>query len=92
MTRFNTPTDGPLLVRARRDRMLARLIAGVIVVAVILAVMVHTAWQQLSMPGKGTIDAGSDRSIAQTATEASADAQMRLDPTEILFYGSNVHG
>lgn len=88
MTRFNIPSNNPQLTQGLRDRMLARSIAGVVVAALFLAMTLHTAWQQFSMPGKGAIDAGIDPHAAETSTDGNVDA-THLDPSEVLFY---VHG
>lgn len=92
MKRFNTSSDNPLLATVRHNRMVARFVAGAVIVAWILAVLVSTAWQQSSLSVKPPIDAAADHSVAESSTDGVRDAQPRLDPGEVMFPSSNVQG
>lgn len=77
------------VVRAYRVAAMARYVAGCVVVGCILLASVLTGCQPAS--GNKALNAGVDQSAPQT-TDTSLDDQLRLDPSEILFYSSNVHG
>ncbi|HKO66657.1 MAG TPA: hypothetical protein VJU53_02530 [Burkholderiaceae bacterium] len=92
MNQFNNSSDDPLLAMALRNRMLARCFALIVVFVAILAITVHTAWQQPSASSNGIIDAGSDHSVARMPADGTLDGQLQLNPSETMFYSSNVHG
>jgi hypothetical protein len=47
---------------------------------------------QQPVSGNRVLDAGVVQSIPSQESDASVDKQFRLDPSELLFYTSNVHG
>jgi hypothetical protein len=51
-----------------------------------------SACQQQPVSGNRLLDSGAAQSVPSKATDTSLDTQMRLDPSELMFYTSNVHG
>ena len=93
MYRFNYsyPSDASMM-DARRTAAIARSVVGAFVVGCILLGMALTGCQQQPTSGSRVLDAGVGQSAPSQETDASVDTQLRLDPSEILFYSSNVHG
>ena len=67
-------------------------IGSVIVGCIFAMVALSACQQQRPVSGNRVLDTGVSQSSPSQATDASLDAQLRLDPSEILFYSSNVHG
>lgn len=84
MNRFNNSSD-PSMATGYRVAAIARGIAAGLVIGGIFLAGVH---QPSSSP---VPEAGTDQS-APPAADTSLDSQLRLDPSEIMFYSSNVHG
>lgn len=94
MNRFNySYSSDASMMAARRTAAIARGVAGGFVIGCILAVAALTSCQQQPpVSASRVIDAGVGQSAPPQATDASPDTQLRLDPSEIMFYTSNVHG
>lgn len=93
MNRFSNysyPSDTSMMA-ARRTAAIARSIAGGVVVGCILVVATLTGCQQHVSTGR-VLDVSVDQPSAPQATDSKLDTQLRLDPSEIMFYTSNVHG
>jgi hypothetical protein len=92
MNRFNCsyPSDASMIA-GRRTAAIARSVAGALVSGCILFVVALSGCQQ-PVSGNRVLDAGVVRSIPSQESDASLDKQLRLDPSELLFYTANVHG
>jgi hypothetical protein len=93
MNRFNySYSSDASMMAARRTAAIARGVAGGFVIGCIVVVAALTGCQQQSAAANRVLDTGAVQSAAPQATDASLDTQLRLDPSEILFYTHNVHG
>jgi hypothetical protein len=93
MNRFNySYSSDASMMAGRRNAAIARGVAGAFVIGCILAVATLTGCQQQPISAGRVIDAAVGQSAPPQATDASLDTQLRLDPSEIMFYSSNVHG
>jgi hypothetical protein len=70
---------------------ITRGIIGSVIVGCIFAMVALAACQQ-QRPVSGSRVLDTSQSTPSQATDTSLDTQLRLDPSEILFYSSNVHG
>ena len=77
-------------VKAYRVAAMVRYVAGCVVVGCILLASSLTGCQPASGNSASSTDVG--HSTPPQATDTSLDNQLRLDPSEVLFYSSNVHG
>ena len=92
MNRFNySYSSDASMMAGRRTATIARSVAGALVSGCILFVVALSGCQQ-PVSASRVIDAGVGQSARPQATDASLDTQLRLDPSEIMFYSSNVHG
>ena len=78
------------VVKAYRVAAMARYVAGCVVVGGILLASALTGCQPAS--GNSAINTDVGQSAPPQTTDTSIDTQMRLDPSELMFYTSNVHG
>ena len=78
------------VVKAYRAAAMARYVAGCVVIGAILLASVLSGCQPAS--GNSAISTDVGQSAPAQTTDTSVDNQLRLDPSEILFYSSNVHG
>ena len=78
------------VVKAYRVAAMARYVAGCVVLGCILLASMLTGCQPAS--GNSAISTDTGHSAPPQATDTSLDDQMRLDPSELMFYTSNVHG
>ena len=78
------------MIKAYRVAAMARYVAGCVVVGAILLASVLTGCQPAS--GNSAISTDAGQPAPPQSTDTSLDDQLRLDPSEILFYSSNVHG
>lgn len=78
------------IVKAYRVAAMTRYVAGCVVIGCILLASALTGCQPAS--GKRTLNAAVDQSAPPQTSDKSLDDQLRLDPSEIMFYSSNVHG
>jgi hypothetical protein len=78
------------VVKAYRVAAMARYVAGCVVVGCIFLASALTGCQQAS--GNSAISTDVRQSASPQTIDTSLDNQLRLDPSEILFYSSNVHG
>ena len=78
------------VVKAYRVAAMARYVAGCVVIGCILLASALTGCQPAS--GISAISTDVGQSAPPQATDTSLDSQLRIDPSEILFYSSNVHG
>jgi hypothetical protein len=93
MHRFNhSYSSDESMIAGRRTAAIARSIAGGFVVGCILVVTALTGCQQQHVPGDGGLGVSVDQSSPPQATDSKLDTQLRLDPSEIMFYTANVHG
>jgi hypothetical protein len=77
-------------IKAYRVAAMTRYVAGCVVVGCIILASALTGCQPAS--GNSAINAGVDQSAPPQTTDKGLDDQLRLDPGEIMFYSSNVHG
>ena len=78
---------------ALRIAAITRSVIGSVIVGCIFAMVALSACQQQRpVSGSGVLGSGVSQSTPSQATDTSLDTQLRLDPGEILFYSSNVHG
>ena len=80
------------MIKAYRVAAMARYVAGCIVLGAILLASALTGQEQQVESDSRVIDARVGQSAALTPTDANFDAQLHLNPSEIMFYSSNVHG
>ena len=93
MNRFNySYSSDASMMAAQRTAAIARSVARGFVIGCILAVAALTGCQQQPASDNRVLDAGVSQSAPAQATDPSVDEQLRLDPSEIQFYTSNVHG
>ncbi|MEO8187987.1 MAG: hypothetical protein ABI580_11560, partial [Burkholderiaceae bacterium] len=93
MNRFNySYSSDASVMAALRAAAIARGVAGGIVIGCIVAVATLTGCQQQPVSASRVLDAGVVQSTPSQESDASLDEQLRLDPSEIMFYSSNVHG
>ncbi len=93
MNRLNyTYSSDASMMAARRTAAIARCVAGSFVIGCIVAVAALTGCQQQPLSANRVLDISVGQSVAPQETDASLDTQLRLDPSEILFYTQNVHG
>jgi hypothetical protein len=78
------------MIKAYRAAAMARYVAGCLVIGCILLASALAGCQPAS--GNSPVNVGVDQSAPAQTTDTSLDDQLRLDPSEILFYSSNVHG
>lgn len=92
MNRFSCsyPSDASMIA-GRTTAAIARSVAGALVSGCILFVVALSGCQQ-PVSGNRVLDAGVVQSTPSQESDASVDKQLRLDPSEIMFYSSNVHG
>ena len=92
MNRFNCSySPDTSMMAACRTAAIARSIAGGVVVGCILVVATLTGCQQ-HVSSDRVLDVGVDQFAPPQATDSKLDTQLRLDPGELMFYTSNVHG
>ena len=89
--RYSYSAD-PSMRAALRTIAITRGIIGGSIVAGIFAMLALSACQQQPVSGNRILDSGSGQFVPSKATDTSLDSQMRLDPSELMFYTSNVHG
>ncbi len=93
MNRFNySCSSDASMMAARRTAAIARSVAGGFVICCIVVVAALTGCQRQPVSGNRVLDAGVGHSAPPQAKDTSLDTQLRLDPSEILFYSANVHG
>ncbi len=93
MNRFNySYSSDASMMAARRTAAIARGVAGGFVIGCIVVVAALTGCQPQPVSGNRILDTGVGQPVKPQATDASLDTQLRLDPSEILFYTQNVHG
>ena len=80
------------MMEGRRTAAIARSIAGSFVVGCILVVAALTGCQQQHVPSHRGLDVRVDQSSPPQAADSKLDTQLRLDPSEIMFYSANAHG
>ena len=80
------------MTAALRIVAITRGVIGAVIVGCIFAMLALSACQQQPVSNNRVHDAGVGQSVPPQATDASLDTQLRLDPSEIMFYSSNVHG
>jgi hypothetical protein len=78
------------VVKAYRAAAMARYIAGCAVIGCILLASALSGCQPAS--GNSAISTDVGQSAPPQAIDTSLDNQLRVDPSEIMFYSSNVHG
>jgi len=90
MNRLNYLSSDASTIKAYRAAAMARYVAGCVVVGCILFASALTGCHPAS--GNSAINTDVGQSATPQTTDTSLDSQLRLDPSEILFYSSNVHG
>ena len=75
------------VMKTLKTRAIVRGIAGVLVVFGIIVVAGSHEPSSNELPTAAT-----SKMAPSSAADASLDAQLRIDPSEIMFYSSNVHG
>ena len=83
-------SSDPSMMAALRIVAITRGVIGASIVAGIFAMVALSACQQQPVSGNRVLDAG--QPVPSQATDTSLDKQLSLEPSEILFYSSNVHG
>jgi hypothetical protein len=85
-------SSDPSMMSALRTVAITRGIIGTVIVSCIFAMLALSACQQQPVSGNRVLDSGAGQSVPSNATDVSLDTQLRLDPSEIMFYSANVHG
>lgn len=80
------------MTAALRMVAITRGVIGTVIVGCIFAMLALSACQQQAVSGNRVLDTGASQSVPPQATDTSLDTQLKLDPSEIMFYSSNVHG
>ena len=91
LNRYPYSSD-PSMMSALRTVAITRGIIGTVIVSSIFAMLALSACQQQPVSGNRVLDSGAGQSVPSQATDTSLDRQMKLDPSELMFYTSNVHG